>query len=310
MEHISVLKKEAIDLLDIKPDGIYLDFTLGRAGHSSEILKRLTTGKLIAFDLDLTAIKESELILNQISFNYELIHSNYKYFEKELDKRNIKQVDGILIDLGVSSPQFDDKDRGFSYNLDAPLDMRMDLNNKLTAKYIVNNYPLNKLIEIFKRYGEDKDYYRIAVNIVKARENKEINSTLELVDIIKKSKSFKELSKKGHPAKQTFQALRIEVNDEINSLMETITNALFRLKINGRLVAITFHSLEDRIVKHTFKALTGVYGDRLDDCELPEEMNIQFKLINPRAITPSAKEIELNHRAKSAKLRAIERIKQ
>lgn len=308
MEHISVLKKETIELLNIKSNGIYLDFTLGRGGHSSEILKRLSKGKLIAFDLDETAIKESKPILDKVSSNYELIHSNFKYFDKELSKRNISKVDGILIDLGVSSPQFDDPSRGFSYNFDTTLDMRMDLKSKLTAKYIINNYSLNELTRVFKDYGEDKDAYKIAKAIIKERETKEINTTFELIEIIKKNKSRIELNKKGHPAKQIFQALRIEVNDEINSLKETIFKALDYLNKDGILVIISFHSLEDRIVKQAFNKVSKVIGDRNDDYSLPNKNDVHFKLINKDVIIASEEELKNNRRAKSAKLRAIKRI--
>ena len=301
MKHIPVLKEEVIKLLDIKPDGIYLDFTLGRAGHSSEILKRLKTGKLIAFDLDKDALKESKVVLDKISKNYELIHSNYSNFDQYVKEK----VDGILIDLGVSSPQFDDPKRGFSYKVDSELDMRMDTDNKITAKKLVNSLSVNELTKILREYGEEKDAFKIANNIVKSRP---INTTFELANVIKKSKSNKELNKKGHPAKQTFQALRIAVNDELNSLSKTLTKSLNALKPNGRLVVITFHSLEDRIVKQAFNQVTKVIGNRIDDYKLPSKEKIQYTLLNKNVIIPSTQELKDNPRSKSAKLRAIKRL--
>ncbi|MCQ2795065.1 MAG: 16S rRNA (cytosine(1402)-N(4))-methyltransferase RsmH [Bacilli bacterium] len=301
MNHIPVLKDEAIKLLNIKPSGVYLDFTLGRAGHSKEILKRLTTGKLIAFDLDKDAIKESKIILDKISHNYEIIHSNYCDFDKYVKDK----VDGILIDLGVSSPQFDDPSRGFSYKVDAPLDMRMDLDNKVTAKELVNSLSLNELTKILRDYGEEKDAFKIANNIVKSRP---IETTFELVNIIKKSKSNKELNKKGHPAKQTFQALRIAVNDELNSLAFVLPKALKALKKDGRLIIITFHSLEDRMVKQAFNKVAKVIGNRNDDYQLPSKAKIEYALLNKDVIIPNIKELENNPRSKSAKLRGIKKL--
>ena len=219
-KHIPVLLKETIDGLNIKPDGIYLDLTLGRGGHSGEILKRLTSGHLYGVDQDQEAIKESEKHLREIGDNFTIIYSNFSHVDEILEERHIEYVDGILMDLGVSSPQFDEGYRGFSYREDAPLDMRMDTNASLTAYQIVNTYSLDDIFRIIRDYGEDKFAYQIAKNIVKAREDKPIKTTFELVDIIKKSKPMKELSKAGHPAKQTFQALRIAVNDELNDEQE------------------------------------------------------------------------------------------
>lgn len=308
MKHIPVLKEEAIKLLNVEPNGLYLDLTLGRAGHASEILKRLKTGKLIAFDLDINAIKESNEILKKINNRYELIHDNFKNFDSTLKERGIDKVDGILLDLGVSSPQFDDPSRGFSYQTSADLDMRMNQDQKLTAKYVVNHYSLNELTNIFRNYGEEKDAYSIAKNIVLHREKQAINTTLELVNIIKLSKRKSELLKKGHPAKQVFQALRIAVNDELNNLKEVIGKALKYLNINGRLVIITFHSLEDRIVKNEFNKVTKEIGNRIDEYNLPTNNIKQFALINKKVILPSEEEINLNHRSKSAKMRGIMKI--
>lgn len=305
-KHIPVLLNETIDLLQIKKDGVYLDLTLGRGGHSSEILKRLNgTGLLIGVDQDITAIEESEPRLSKINSNFKLIKSNFKDLDKVLEQLNIQGVDGILMDLGVSSPQFDDGKRGFSYNFDAKLDMRMDQSQDLSAEKIVNNYSLQDLTRIFKEYGEDKYSYQIAKEIVKEREKKPIESTFELVDIIKKSKPERELKKVGHPAKQVFQALRIEVNHELDFLKEALDKALKVLNHKGRLVVITFHSLEDRIVKNCFKRVAVIEGDRFD---LPLiSKTPDYTLINKKVIVANEKEINENRRSKSAKCRAIER---
>lgn len=305
-KHIPVLLNETIDLLQIKKDGVYLDLTLGRGGHSSEILKRLNgTGLLIGVDQDITAIEESEPRLSKINSNFKLIKSNFKDLDKVLEQLNLQGVDGILMDLGVSSPQFDDGKRGFSYNFDAKLDMRMDQSQDLSAEKIVNNYSLQDLTRIFKEYGEDKYSYQIAKEIVKEREKKPIESTFELVDIIKKSKPERELKKVGHPAKQVFQALRIEVNHELDFLKEALDKALKVLNHKGRLVVITFHSLEDRIVKNCFKRVAVIEGDRFD---LPLiSKTPDYTLINKKVIVANEKEINENRRSKSAKCRAIER---
>lgn len=308
--HISVLLEEAINGLNIKADGIYVDMTLGRAGHSQEILKRIKNGKLIAFDQDLEAIEYSKNILDSYGKNYQIIKNNFRNLREELDNLGIESVDGILFDLGVSSPQFDEDYRGFSYRTDNELDMRMSQDNKLTAKYIVNNYSLEELLRVFKEYGEDKYSYQIAKNIVKERENKPINSTFELVEIIKKSKPQKELSKVGHPAKQIFQALRIEVNDELNALEEALEASIKSLKVGGRLVVITFHSLEDKITKRIFKKYCVIEGDRINNYLNPKDIPTpDFVEINRKVITPSEKELKENHRSKSAKMRILEKVK-
>ena len=308
-EHISVLLNEAIEGLNIKENGIYVDATLGRAGHSSKILERLKEGKLYCFDQDEEAITYSKEKLSKISSNFEIIYSNFKNLKEELAKRNITKVDGILYDLGVSSPQFDEDYRGFSYRYDAPLDMRMDLNKPLTAKEIVNKYSLNDLTKIFKEYGEERYSYLIAKKIVEERSKKEIETTFELVDIIKSSIPKKELFKDKHPAKQVFQALRIEVNDELKVLEKSLNDALTILNKNGRIVVITFHSLEDKIVKNIFNNVSKIKGDRHNDYLLPSEIKKpEFKLVNKKVITPSEEELNLNHRAKSAKLRIIEKL--
>lgn len=302
-KHIPVLLHEAIENLAIKEDGIYVDLTLGRGGHSEEILKRIPRGTLIGIDQDETAIKESEERLRKVSNNFTLIHDNFVNILTILKDLGIDKVDGILADLGVSSPQFDDPDRGFSYRYDSELDMRMDLSQSLTAKEIVNNYSLEQLNRIFRDYGEEKYSYSIAKNIVKAREAAPINTTFELVEIIKKSKPQKELKKVGHPAKQVFQALRIATNDELGVLEKVLQIAPQLLKKEGRLVIITFHSLEDRLVKQAFKELSVVEGNRYD---LPiKNVEKDFYLPNRGAILPKEEEIANNHRSVSAKLRVL-----
>ena len=305
-KHIPVLLNEVIEGLNINPDGVYLDLTLGRAGHSSEILKRLSKkGLLIGVDQDQEAIDESDAKLKQISDNYKLVKSNFVNVEEILESLNINEVDGILMDLGVSSPQFDDINRGFSYRFDSRLDMRMDQNQRLTAHEVVNTYSEAELRKIFYEYGEDKYSASIARNIVKERENHPIDTTFQLVEIIKKSKPAKELKKAGHPAKQIFQALRIEVNDELNVLKETLNKVVNHLNSHGRLAVITFHSLEDKIVKKLFKDLTVVEGNRNNLPIKDEEKD--FVLITRKGIKPSESELENNHRSASSTLRIIEK---
>lgn len=305
--HIPVLLNEVIEGLGIKKNGKYLDLTLGRAGHSSVILSKLDKdGLLIGVDQDDEAIEASRERLSKISDNFILVRNNFVNIDEILKELNIDKVDGILMDLGVSSPQFDDQSRGFSYRFDSELDMRMDKRNPLTAKRIVNEYSLEDLTRIFNEYGEEKYSYSIAKNIVKERENHPINTTFELVEIIKKSKPAKELAKVGHPAKQIFQALRIEVNDEINVLKRTLDKALNHLNKGGRLAVITFHSGEDKIVKHLFKDLTVVEGNRYD---LPISLDKkEYQLVSKKGIKPTEEEIERNHRSVSSVLRIIEKI--
>ena len=305
-KHIPVLLPETISGLNIKPDGIYVDLTLGRGGHSGEILKRLTTGHLYGVDQDQEAIVESKKYLETISKNFTLIHQNFSHLGEILAEYSIDYVDGILMDLGVSSPQFDEGDRGFSYREDAPLDMRMDQSQTLTAYQIVNTYSLDEIFKILRDYGEEKYAYSIAKNIVKARECSPIKTTFDLVEIIKKSKPMKELSKAGHPAKQSFQALRIAVNDELNVLTVTLGQALKALRPHGgRLAVITFHSLEDRIVKNAFKDAAISEGNRYDIPSSLEEK--EYQLINRKPIVANENELQENHRSASAKLRIIER---
>ena len=308
--HVSVLLNEAIDALNVKEDGIYVDLTLGRGGHSKEILKRLTTGHLYAFDKDDEAIEESKKNLEEFSKKITIIRDDFRNFRQNLENLGVKKVDGILLDLGVSSPQFDEGNRGFSYRENSRLDMRMDTRQKLTAFDVVNTYSVGELTRIFREYGEDKYSYQIARKIVEKRQQKPVETTLELVEIIKASKPQKELAKKGHPAKQIFQALRIEVNDELGALKDALKDALEVLNIGGRIVVITFHSLEDRITKVMFQNVSKVEGTRKNVFALPtKEDEPDFKLVNNKVILPSKKEQETNPRSKSAKLRSIERVK-
>lgn len=308
-EHVPVLLNECIDALNIKPDGIYVDLTLGRAGHSSVILSKLTSGKLYAFDKDEDALSFSKERLSKISSNFEIIHQDFRFFRSELEARDVKKVDGILMDLGVSSPQFDDPTRGFSYRVNAKLDMRMDQSQDLTACDVVNTYSLVELARVFREYGEEKYSFQIAKRIVSEREKgRKIETTFDLVDIIKECKPQKELAKKGHPAKQIFQALRIEVNDELGALKSTLDDALEMLNSKGRLVIISFHSLEDRIVKQAFNNVSRVIGSRHDVYALPSEGDEpKYILVNKKITLPSEEELEKNPRSKSAKMRAIER---
>lgn len=305
-KHIPVLLNETITGLNIKPDGIYVDLTLGRGGHSGEILKKLQKGHLYGVDQDETAIEESRRYLETISNNFTLIHKNFSFLDQIMEENQIEYADGILMDLGVSSPQFDEGDRGFSYREDARLDMRMDQRNPLTAYDIVNTYSLDEIFKILRDYGEEKFAYSIAKNIVKTRESKPIETTFQLVEIIKRSKPMKELAKAGHPAKQSFQALRIAVNDELNVLQIALNKALKALRPHGgRLAVITFHSLEDRIVKNVFKDAAVSEGNRYD---IPVQVKEkEYQLITRKPIVADEQELEINHRSISAKLRIIER---
>lgn len=308
-EHIPVLLNEAIEGLDIKENGVYVDLTLGRGGHSSVILSHLKNGKLYCFDKDESALEFSRDRLSKISPNFEIIRSDFRYFDIELKNRGVDKVDGILIDLGVSSPQFDDPTRGFSYKSDARLDMRMDTRQSLSAYEVINTYSLQDLTRIFREYGEEKFAYQIARKIISKRDKGEkIETTFELVDVIKSVLPQKELAKKGHPAKQVFQALRIEVNDELGALKEVLDKALDSLNVHGRLVVISFHSLEDRMVKKAFQERAVIQGNRHDVYRLPsKDDEPDFTIVSHKVITASEQELEINPRAKSAKMRVIER---
>jgi len=307
MKHYSVLKNELIEGLNIKPDGVYVDCTLGYAGDSKEVLRRLKRGFLFAFDQDEEAIRFSGEELSKISDNYKIIYANFRNLKTKLAEENIQKVDGFIFDLGLSSPQIDEKMRGFSFQTDALLDMRMDKNNKLTAKIVVNTYSYEKLVEIFYKYGEEDFSKPIAKSIVTSREKKEIETTIELVEIIKKSVPNKYFIK-NHPERQIFQAIRIEVNDELKAIEEALTDAISLLNVGGRICVISFHSLEDRIVKNIFKKNSEINPLVKGLPEIPNEYKPILKLINKKPILPSEEEIKENSRSKSAKLRIVERV--
>ena len=307
-KHISVLLEESIKALNLKEDSIIVDCTLGYGGHSSYILQRIKRGALFAFDQDSEAIRHSTNRLKTIGTNFTIIKSNFVNLKNELEKRDIHEVDGILFDLGVSSPQLDDASRGFSYHEDAKLDMRMDKESKLSAYEVVNTYTQKELSEIFYKYGEDKFSRNIAKKIVEYREKKQIETTLELVEIIKSAVPMK-FRKEKHPARQIFQAIRIEVNHELDVLQPALEQALSLLKVGGRVVVITFHSLEDRIVKKYFKSKCKIDDKVKGLPNIPEEYLPDFKLVVNKAILPSDNELKKNSRARSAKLRVIENIK-
>ena len=303
-KHIPVMLKETMNYLNVHPEGTYIDMTLGGGGHAETILNRLTTGNLIAFDKDIDAIKKAEARLKNHD-NLTIVQSDFRHLKMMLRRLNIDQVDGILFDLGVSSFQFDIPDRGFSYRFDAPLDMRMDKDGTLNAADIVNTYDFDRLSKVFFEYGEERHGKRIASKIIEKRQEKPIETTFELVDIIKEALPEKVLRSKGHPAKQTFQALRIEVNDELNALRESLNDAVDVLKVGGRLVTISFHSLEDRICKHVFRELSTL--------NLPKGLPVLhpdppiLKRMNKKVVRPTESEINENVRAHSAKLRAVEK---
>lgn len=310
IEHYSVLLKESISNLNIKEDGIYVDGTLGRAGHSSEILKRIPKGHLYAFDKDLDAIAKSKVKLDAISDNYTIIHSDFSNMKEELHKRNINKVDGIILDLGVSSPQFDEKERGFSYRFGARLDMRMDQTQSLSAYEVVNEYSYENLVRVFFQYGEEKFSKQIARKIEKARMEKPIETTFELVDIIKSALPAKVLNAKGHPAKKIFQAIRIEVNNELNSLKKTLDDMIPCLNIHGRFCVISFHSLEDRIVKESFNAFAKSEKTDKRIILLPEQIEEKpYQLVSRKPILANEEELKENKRSHSAKLRVLEKVK-
>ncbi len=303
--HKSVLLKQSIEGLNIKSDGIYVDGTLGRAGHSYEILKKLKKGTLYSFDKDQQAIDA----IDNTNENWKIIKADFKDIKKILKDQGIKKIDGLLLDIGVSSPQFDEGERGFSYRFDDRLDMRMDLSQELDAYIVVNKYSQEQLTDIFYKYGEEKFSRVIAKNIVLAREQSPIRTTFELVEIIKMSLPQRELRKKGHPAKQVFQAIRIEVNSELDALKQVLDDAAKMLNSNGRIVVISFHSLEDRIVKQTFNELVKQHDIDPKIPIMPDQIvESDFKLITKKPITASDDELEINKRAVSAKLRIIERI--
>lgn len=301
--HESVLLNESIEFLNLSDDSIIVDCTLGYGGHSSNILKKIPKGHLYSFDQDIDAINYSKKRLSEINNNFTIIKSNFKNITVKLNELNVTKVNGILYDLGVSSPQLDVKERGFSYHLDSRLDMRMDKDNKLSAYEVVNNYSYEKLIKIFKEYGEEKYATSIAKGIIN---NRPIDTTLQLVEIIKENVPFSYKHHK-HPARKVFQAIRIEVNDELNVLDNSLRQSLNLLDLNGRLCVITFHSLEDRLVKKIFREVSSIPSELSKLPIIPKEYLPKFKEI--KTITPSIEEIDNNKRSRSATLRIIERIR-
>lgn len=308
MKHYSVMKNEVIDALNIKPDGIYVDATLGYAGMSKEILKRLNKdGLLIAIDQDREARDYSDKILKEIGNNYKIIASNFKDLKNILSSLNIKNIDGIIFDLGFSSPQIDEDERGFSFMKDALLDMRMDRDSKVSAKDIINNYSEEELSKYFYKYGEEKLSNVIAKKIVNVRKEKSINTTFDLVDVIKMATGANYFYK-NHPERKIFQAIRIMVNDELNVLESVLPDAIELLNKNGRIAIITFHSLEDRIVKNIFKKYSEVNEIFKGLPDIPKEYQAKIKLVNKKPITASEEELKINSRSHSAKLRIGEKI--
>lgn len=305
-KHISVLLEESLNYLNIKPDGIYVDCTLGGGGHSYEILKRLETGHLYCFDQDDYAISRASEKLDTLNKNYTIIKSNFVNIKEKLNNLGIEKVDGILYDLGVSSFQFDIPERGFSYNYDAPLDMRMDQSSELTAETIVNEYSFHDIKHLLERYAEEKNAKYIARKIEQVRETKRIQTTFELVDVIKSALPQKILNKKGHPAKKTFQALRIAVNDELQVFEKSLEQAFDLMNPEGRIVVITFHSLEDRIAKTMMREKTVL--DVPKHIPIMPDMKPEFELLHRKVILPSEEELAHNNRAHSAKLRAVKKM--
>lgn len=306
MKHKSVLLKESIDNLNIKEDGVYVDATLGFGGHSLEILKKAKKGFLFAFDQDSEAIEYSRERLKEYD-NFKIIKSNFSQMQECLLKEGIQKVDGILFDIGVSSMQLDEDYRGFSYHHDARLDMRMDTDSPFSAYELVNEYDYADLVRVLRDYGEEKYASSIAKNIVRAREVKKIETTLELVEIIKKSMPAREL-RDGHPARKTFQAIRIEVNHELDVLACALEQAIDLLAVGGRICIITFHSLEDRLVKNIFRKYSEVDSKFSKLPYVPDEFMPKLKIIS-KGITPSDEELTENNRARSSRLRVVEKIR-
>ncbi len=309
LTHRPVLLDECIEALNIRPQGVYLDGTLGRAGHSREIAKRLTTGRLVCMDRDQAALDAAQERLADFREKVTLVHSNFDQVDEILDKLSLAGADGMLFDLGVSSPQLDDGERGFSYMVDAPLDMRMDRSGGITAGDVVNTWPQEELRRILFQYGEERYAPQIAAAIARRRRERPVATTLELVEIIKGAMPAKALKEKQHPAKRSFQAVRIAVNDELASVERMLQRAVPRLKRGGRLAVITFHSLEDRIVK------TGL-AEFARGCVCPPDFPVcvcgrtpDVKLVNRKPVLPSQRELEENPRARSAKLRVAEKLK-
>ena len=308
-DHTTVLLKETVDGLNINPDGIYVDCTLGGAGHSEYLVKQLSPqGRLICFDQDTIAIENAKIRLADYLDRVTFVHSNFRHLKDELYKLNIYKVDGILYDLGVSSPQLDTPERGFSYHHDAPLDMRMDQTAELTAFHVINEWPYEDLVRIFFRYGEEKFSKQVARKIEEARKKAPIETTGQLVELIKDGIPAAARRKGGHPAKRTFQAIRIAVNDELGAAEDSLVEAIELLKIGGRISVITFHSLEDRLCKTLFKEAASLPDLPPGLPIIPDDMKPILKLITRKPILPSEEELEANNRSRSAKLRVAEKI--
>lgn len=307
-QHTTVLLKETVDGLNIRPDGIYVDCTLGGAGHSEYLLSKLSDqGMLYSFDQDNTAIENAKVKLSQYANRVTLIQSNFKYLKEELHALGVNKVDGVLYDLGVSSPQLDTPERGFSYQHDAPLDMRMDQSASISAFDVVNSWSYEDLVRIFFQYGEEKFSKQIARKIEAAREKKPIETTFELVELIKEGIPAPARRKGGHPAKRVFQAIRIAVNDELSVFEDSLEQAISILNPKGRISVITFHSLEDRICKKVFKTASSLPDLPHGLPVVPDEYKPTLKLITRKPILPSEEELEGNNRARSAKLRIAEK---
>ncbi|WHX68480.1 16S rRNA (cytosine(1402)-N(4))-methyltransferase RsmH [Peribacillus frigoritolerans] len=307
-QHTTVLLKETVDGLNIKPDGVYVDCTLGGAGHSEYLLSQLSDkGRLYAFDQDETAIRNAKEKLESYGERIVLVPNNFKYLKEELNARGIEKVDGILYDLGVSSPQLDTPERGFSYNHDAPLDMRMDQSAAISAYDVVNTWSFHDLLRIFFQYGEEKFSKQIARKIEAAREIKPIETTFELVELIKDGIPAPARRKGGHPAKRVFQAIRIAVNDELGVFEDSLEQAISLLDKEGRISVITFHSLEDRICKTVFKKASSMPDLPPGLPVIPDEFKPTMKIITRKPILPSEEELEGNNRSRSAKLRIAEK---
>lgn len=308
LSHYSVLLNESIDALKIKNNGIFVDCTLGGGGHSSKILEKLTSGHLYSFDQDEMAIDVAYDKLSKVGNNFTIINRNFSTIKESLNEYNVSKVNGVIYDLGVSSFQFDLPERGFSYRFDAKLDMRMDLRQELDAYYVVNNYSEQELIDIFYKYGEERNARFIAKKIVQVRKIKPIETTFQLVETVKSALPAKILRQNSHPAKQIFQAIRIEVNGELRVLEKSLYEALDLLDVGGRCVVITFHSLEDRIVKNIFKEYTTLNLPKGLPF-IPEGYEVKYQLVNHHVILPTSEELAENNRSHSAKMRVIERIK-
>ncbi|MFT9457125.1 MAG: 16S rRNA (cytosine(1402)-N(4))-methyltransferase RsmH [Liquorilactobacillus hordei] len=311
-EHTTVLLNEAVEGLAIKKDGTYVDCTLGGGGHSGLIISKLSEkGHLLSFDQDQTAITyNSDRFKNELeSGKITFIKSNFRFLEEKLTEKDITGVDGVLYDLGVSSPQFDNAERGFSYRYDSKLDMRMDQTQELNAEKVVNEWPYEKLVRIFFRYGEEKYAKSIARRIEKERQSVRIETTGQLVELIKEAIPARARRTGGHPAKKVFQAIRIAVNDELGALEQSLEEALELINVGGRISVITFQSLEDRLIKSLFKEKSEIQDLPQGLPIIPDEFQPKFKLVSRKPILPSEEELLNNHRAHSAKLRVIERIK-